>query len=74
MTNDVKAAVDRKCDAYITGEKTLYTVEYARFAGINLFVGSHTFTEIFGVESLAAKVKDHFGDIDMMKLKEDHIE
>lgn len=74
MTNDVKDAVDGTCDAYITGEKTLYTVEYARFAGINLFVGSHTFTEIFGVENLAAKVKDRFGDIDVMKLKEDHIE
>ena len=49
MTSDVKEAVDRNCDVYITGEKVLYTVQYAKFAGINLIVGSHTHTEVFGV-------------------------
>ena len=45
MTSDVKDAVDRNCDVYITGEKFLYTVQYAKFAGINIIVGSHTYTE-----------------------------
>jgi len=74
MTNDVKDAVDRECDVYITGEKVLYTVLYARFAGIDLIVGSHTFTEIFGVESLAHKIKERFPDLEVVRLKEEHLE
>lgn len=73
-TSDIMEAVNKGCDAYITGEKVLYTVEYARFVGIDLFVGSHTGTEVLGVESLASKVKIQFGDIDVIRLKEDHLE
>ena len=57
------------CDVYITGEKVLYTIEYAKLAGINLIVGSHTFTEVFGVESLAKKIKDKYKDIEIVRLK-----
>jgi len=74
MTNHVKEAVDRGCDVYITGEKVLYTVEYARFAGIDLLVGSHTFTELFGVEEIARRVCEHFGDVEIIRLPEEHIE
>lgn len=56
MTQDIKCAVDDHCHAYITGEYALYSQMYARFAGINLFVGSHTNTEIFGVESLVRRL------------------
>jgi len=62
------------CDVYITGEKTLYTIQYAQYIGMNLIVGSHTFTEIFGVRSLAAQISEQFPDIEMVALKEAHFE
>jgi putative NIF3 family GTP cyclohydrolase 1 type 2 len=58
MTNDMKWAVDASCDAYITGEYMLYSQLYARFAGMDLFIGSHTYTEIFGVRSLVERLVD----------------
>ena len=74
FTTDVKEAVDKKCDVYITGEKNLYTIEYAQFAKINLIIGSHTFTEVFGIESLAKKIKEKYKNIEIMRLKEEHLE
>lgn len=74
MTSDVKDAVDKGCDVYITGEKVLYTLQYAEFTGINLIIGSHTFTEVFGVESLCLKIKDAFPDIEIIRLAEEHME
>jgi len=74
MTKDVKEAVDRGCDVYITGEKMLYTVEYAQFAGINLIIGSHTFTELPGVEGLAQALKARRPGLEIIRLQEEHIE
>lgn len=74
LTPDVREASEKGCDTYITGEKTLYTIEYAKFMGMNLIVGSHTFTEVFGIESLAKRVKRRFGDIEIVRLTEDHLE
>jgi dinuclear metal center YbgI/SA1388 family protein len=73
-TEGVRGALEKDCDVYITGEKLLYTVMYARFAGIGLIVGSHTFTEIFGVESLVAKLLERFTDIETVRLCEEHLE
>lgn len=73
-SNHIKMAVEAGCDTYITGEATLYTIQYAQFVGINLLVGSHTFTEIFGVESLANKLKHLDNEIELVKLKEEHFE
>ncbi|WP_083238786.1 Nif3-like dinuclear metal center hexameric protein [Caloranaerobacter ferrireducens] len=73
-TSDVKIAIEQDCDVYITGERNLYTIEYAKFARINLIIGSHTFTEVFGVESFAKKIKDKFNDIEIIRLKEEHLE
>ena len=74
MTSEVKEAVDQHCDAYLTGEKTLYTVEYARLVGINLLVGSHTFTEIFGVAGLAQQLLQHHPSLTVLQIAEEHIE
>ncbi len=71
---DMKEAVDLGCDVYFTGEKILYTIQYAKQANINLIVGSHTFTEIFGVESLCELLKETYEDIEIVKIKEEHIE
>jgi len=73
MTDHVKHAVDQGCDVYITGEKVLYTVQYARFAGINPLVGSHTATELPGVEELARKVARGCG-VEAVRLTEAHAE
>ncbi|WP_088034489.1 Nif3-like dinuclear metal center hexameric protein [Evansella clarkii] len=73
-TNHIKIAVEEGCDTYITGEATLYTIQYAQFTGINLLVGSHTFTEIYGVESLVNKLQQLDKDIKLVKLKEEHFE
>lgn len=73
VTDLVKEAVDHGCNVYITGEKMLYTVEYARFAAINLLVGSHTATELPGVEALARKVARDCG-IEAVRLTEEHTE
>lgn len=73
-TNHVKQALDLNCDVYLTGEKTLYTLQYARFINMNIIVGSHTFTEIFGVQSFVYKLKERFEYVDIMQLHEDHFE
>ena len=73
-TNLIERALEKGCDTYITGEKTLYTVQDAKFKGINLIVGSHTFTEVFGVESLARKLKERDRAIEIIRLNEEHLE
>ncbi|MEK8131536.1 Nif3-like dinuclear metal center hexameric protein [Paenibacillus filicis] len=73
-TDQLKEALDSGCDVYITGEKTLYTVQYAKFINLNIMVGSHTFTEIFGVESLAQKLKERFDELEIIQLQEEHNE
>ncbi|WP_027292734.1 Nif3-like dinuclear metal center hexameric protein [Robinsoniella sp. KNHs210] len=56
LTTEMKIAVEKGCDTYVTGEYALYSQQYARFAGMNLFVGSHTNTEISGVYAMAEKL------------------
>lgn len=56
LTTEMKVAVEEGCDTYITGEYSLYSQQYAKFAGINLLVGSHTNTEIWGVQSMAKEL------------------
>lgn len=73
-TNNIKEALELNCDVYITGEKILYTVQYAKLTGINLIVGSHTFTEIFGVERLANFMKKKYNEVEIVRLYEEHIE
>jgi len=74
LTPDVREAFEKNCDVYITGEKILYTIEYAKFVGMSLIIGSHTFTELFGVESLARKIADKYKDIEIIRLVEEHLE
>ncbi|CAG9613820.1 hypothetical protein BACCIP111899_03039 [Bacillus rhizoplanae] len=73
-TDHIQAALDSGCDTYITGEKTLYTVQYAQFKNINLIAGSHTFTEIFGVESLVKKLQELDNTLEIVQLYEAHME
>lgn len=70
----IKQAKEAGCDAYITGEKSLYSVQYAKFIGLNHIVGSHTFTEVFGVKTLVEKLKKEFSEIESIYLEEEHLE
>jgi dinuclear metal center YbgI/SA1388 family protein len=70
----IKFAKENGCDAFITGERTLYSVQYAKFAEVNLYVGSHTYTEIFGVENFAKKIQESNPEIVLCKIEEEHIE
>lgn len=71
---DIKDAVNLGCDAYFTGEKILYTVQYAQYSKINLIVGSHTFTEIFGLESLVEMINKRYHMVETIRIKEEHVE
>jgi dinuclear metal center YbgI/SA1388 family protein len=71
---DVKDATELGCDLYLTGEKILYTVQYAKYSKINLVVGSHTFTEIFGLESLSQILIEKYPMLEIVKINEEHIE
>lgn len=73
-TDAIKFALEQGCDTYITGEASLYTIQYAQFVCVNLIVGSHTFTEIFGVESLVLKIKGLHEGISLTELQEEHFE
>ncbi len=73
-TQSLRDAHYSECDVYITGEKILYTVQYAKFIKMNLIVGSHTFTEIFGVRSLSEKIKEQYDYLELIELVEDHFE
>lgn len=59
MTTEMRIAAEAGCDTYVTGEYVLYSQQYAQHAGMNLFVGSHTNTEILGVQSLVSKMLAH---------------
>ncbi|WP_160691922.1 Nif3-like dinuclear metal center hexameric protein [Clostridium sp. C2-6-12] len=73
-TTCLKEAVQNKCDVYITGECNLYTIQYAEFKGINLIIGSHTFTEFFGIQSLVLKLNEKIKQLEIVRLNEEHYE
>jgi len=74
LTPEIQVAVDKACDVYITGERVLYTLEFAQFKELNLIIGSHTFTEIFGVASLVEKLSESIPGIQVEEIKERRLE
>ena len=73
-TTCLKETVENNCDVYITGECNLYMIQYAKFKGINLIIGSHTFTELFGIQSLAYKLNAKIKGLEVVRLNEEHYE
>ncbi|MGL5436977.1 MAG: Nif3-like dinuclear metal center hexameric protein [Lachnospiraceae bacterium] len=69
MTSEMKQAADAGCDTYITGEYVLYSQQYAQLTGMNLIVGTHTNTEILGVESMAGLLAGDT-DIELVRIEE----
>ena len=72
-TRYARECAENGCDVYITGEKSLYLIEYAAFIGMDLVVGSHTFTELPGTESFAKKIGGRFG-LETICVPEEHTE
>lgn len=70
----LKESVENECDVYITGEVDLYTIQYAKLKGINLIIGSHTFTEFFGIQSLAWRLNESIKELALVEIKEEHYE
>lgn len=73
LTNHIKEAADKGCDTYITGEKLLFSVEYARYRRINLLVGTHTHTELLGLEGLCDRLKQYM-NVEFIRIHEGRFE
>ncbi|QVK18835.1 Nif3-like dinuclear metal center hexameric protein [Mycoplasmatota bacterium] len=67
-------AVHYQCDAFITGEKKLKTLLYAKHNELNFILGSHTFSELGGIRVYAHLIKDKMGDIELVELQDEWIE
>jgi putative NIF3 family GTP cyclohydrolase 1 type 2 len=59
-------------DLYITGETSLYLLEYARFRNISALIYSHNYTEILGTQNLATRVAAQLGIKTVIRLDEPH--
>ncbi|ERJ13423.1 Nif3-like dinuclear metal center hexameric protein [Haloplasma contractile] len=71
---DLRDAHYHAADVYITGEKKIKTLQYAKHMKLNFILGSHTFTEFCGVEAFISKIKDNFPDVLYIPLTEDQFE
>lgn len=71
---DISDACIYKSDAFITGEKKLKTVLYAKHQKINFLLSSHIFTEVFGIRAYAKLINEKMLNVEFMNLKEEHIE
>ena len=72
LTSDMAVSLEESCDLYLTGERILYSVAYAKLNRLNLVVGSHTFTELFGVRGMLERAG--FEGVAVDEIKEEHIE
>lgn len=61
-------------DTYITGETNLFTLETARFYGINIIDCTHTMSEYPGIKSLADRIKNDQSQLNIVRLNEKNIE
>ena len=59
-------------DLYITGETSLYLLEYAVFRQVNALIYSHNYTEIFGTQNLAWKIAEQLAITQVVRLDEPH--
>ena len=74
LTSYVKDAAEAGAQLYITGEQSLYLIQYCMSIGMNLIVGSHTFTELLGVRSLAEKIQARHPELEIVEVVESHYE
>lgn len=60
-TNDVSQAIGEGLDLFVTGDAKHSVYHLALEEGINLVCGGHYYTEVFGVQRLAKRVKKDLG-------------
>lgn len=71
---ELHEALEKGCDAYITGEKKMKTIVYAEHVKLNFLLGSHIFTERAGINEYARLLSEMMPDVTFVGLHEDHIE
>jgi putative NIF3 family GTP cyclohydrolase 1 type 2 len=72
MTKYLAEALGYGIDLYLTGETSLYLLEYASFHNVNVLIYSHNYTEIFGTQNLANKIAEYLGIQEIFRLDEPH--
>ncbi len=72
LVDNLVEALEFGVDLYITGETSLYLLEYANFRNVGVLVYSHNYTEIFGTQNLARKIADRLGVEEIVRLDEPH--
>lgn len=73
-TEVINEANELRCDVYISGESKSKAIIYSEHIGMNFIVGSHTYTEFFGVQSFAKKIIEAFPEVEMVRIPESHHE
>jgi dinuclear metal center YbgI/SA1388 family protein len=58
---EIGAAREAGLDAFITGEGAHHNYFDAEEGGVNLYLGGHYATEVWGVKALAARLEERFG-------------
>jgi dinuclear metal center YbgI/SA1388 family protein len=66
-------AINNNCDVYVTGEKSLTTLLYAKHQKLNFVLGSHTFTELGGIRNYANLIKTN-SNLKVIELQDEWIE
>jgi len=72
MVDYLVEALNYDIDLYITGETSLYLLEYATFRKVSVLIYSHNYTEIFGTRNLAKNIADFLGINKIVRLDEPH--
>jgi putative NIF3 family GTP cyclohydrolase 1 type 2 len=72
MVEYLAEALEFGIDLYITGETSLYLLEYASFRDISTLIYSHNYTEIFGTQNLALRIADRLSINKIIRLNEPH--
>ena len=55
-TEYIKECAQYNVDLYLTGETSLYLMEYAKYLRVNVLIYSHNYTEVFGTSNFADKL------------------
>ncbi len=72
MVDNLVEALEYEVDLYITGETSLYLLEYATFRNVSVLIYSHNYSEIFGTHNLARKIADHLAIKEVIRLDDPH--
>ena len=72
FTQYLKEALQHDVDLFITGETSLYLLEYAKYHKVSVLIYSHNYTEVFGVKALAKRLAKELSVPIFGHLKEEH--